>query len=67
MEAADTSDVTLQRLRYVPDAVFVKTWTTEQAARDAQSRLVALPCGSTQDASALETFANDMLLEPFRK
>jgi hypothetical protein len=25
-------DATLQRLRYVRDAVFVKTWTTEQAA-----------------------------------
>jgi len=67
MGAADTSDVTLQRPRYVPDAVFVKTWTTEQDARDAQSWLADLPHGSTQDASALETFATDMLLEPFRK
>lgn len=59
------SDATLQRLRYVRDAVFVKTWTTEQAARDAQNRRAALSSGSTEDASALENFAADMRLERF--
>ncbi len=60
------SDDTLQRLRYVRDAVFVKTWTTEEAARDAQNRRTILPAGSTEDASALQAFAADMRLEPLR-
>jgi hypothetical protein len=63
---AGASDVTLQRLRYVRDAVFVKSWTTEQAARDAQSRRAALPAGATEDAFALHNFAADMRLEPVR-
>jgi len=60
------SDATLQRLRYVRDAVFVKSWTTEQAARDAQNRRSTLPAGSTEDISALQTFAADMRLEALR-
>jgi hypothetical protein len=60
------SDATLQRLRYVRNAVFVKSWTTEQAAREAQNRRAALPTGATEDASALHNFAADMRLEPFR-
>jgi hypothetical protein len=60
------SDATLQRLRYVRDAVFVRTWTTEQAARDAQNRRAALAAGSTEDAFALQNFAADMRLEPLR-
>lgn len=57
---AGASDATLQRLRYDRDAVFVKTWTTEQAARDAQMQRTSLPPGSTEDASALQNFAADM-------
>ncbi len=60
------SDATLQRLRYVRDAVFVRTWTTEQAARDAGNRRASLPPGSTEDAAALQTFAINMRLEPLR-
>jgi hypothetical protein len=60
------SDATLQRLRYVRDAVFVRTWTTEQAARDAESRRATLPAVSREDAFALQNFAADMRLEPFR-
>lgn len=60
------SDATLQRLRYVRDAVFVRTWTTEQAARDAENRRASLPPGSTEDAAALQTFAINMRLEPLR-
>jgi len=60
------SDATLQRLRYVRDAVFVKTWTTEEAARDAQNRRAILPARLTEDASALQAFAADMRLEPLR-
>ncbi len=61
------SDATLQGLRYVRDAVFVRTWTTEQAARDAESRRAALPQNSTADAFALQNFAADMRLEPYRQ
>lgn len=64
---AGASDATLQRLRYVRDAVFVKNWTAEQAARDAQSRHDALPPGSNEDALALQTFAADMRLGPRRR
>src|SRR5580704_1700301 len=60
------SDATLQRLRYVRDAVFVRTWTTEQAAHDAESRRAALSANSTEDALALRNFAADMRLEPYR-
>lgn len=60
------SDTTLQRLRYVRDAVLVKTWTTEQAARDAENRRAALPAGSTEDAAALQHFAADMRIEILR-
>jgi hypothetical protein len=63
---AGASDATLQRLRYVRDAVFVKSWTTEQAARDAQNRRAALPADATEDASALHNFADDMRLESLR-
>jgi hypothetical protein len=63
---AAASDATLQGLRYVRDAVFVKSWTPEQAARDAQNRRAALPADATEDASALHNFAADMRLEPFR-
>jgi hypothetical protein len=60
------SDATLQRLRYVRDAIFVKTWTTEQAARHAQSGRAALAADATEDAAALQHFASDMHLEPLR-
>jgi hypothetical protein len=62
---AGASDATLQRLRYVRDAVFVKSWTTEQAARDAENRRAALPAGAIEDASALQNFAADMRRKPF--
>jgi hypothetical protein len=61
------SDATLQRLRYVRDAIFVRNWTTEQAARDAESRRAALPKGSNEDALALQNFAADMRLESYRQ
>ena len=62
---AGASDATLQRVRYVRDGVFAKSWTTEQAAREAQNRRAALPTGATEDASALQNFAADMRREPF--
>jgi hypothetical protein len=60
------SDAPLQRLRYVRDAVFVRTWTTEQAARDAENRRASLPPSSKEDAAALQNFAADMRLESLR-
>jgi len=64
---AGASDATLQRLRYLRDAVLNRLWTPEQAARDALQRRAALPPGSADDASALQAFADSMRLEPFRK
>jgi hypothetical protein len=63
---AGASNATLQRLRYVRDAVFVRTWTTEQAAHDAQNRRATLPAGSAEDDFALNTFAADIGLESLR-
>jgi hypothetical protein len=60
------SDATLQRLRYVRDAVFVRTWTAEQAARDAENRRASLPPDSVEDAAVLQNFAADMRLEALR-
>ncbi len=64
---AGASDATLQRVRYVRDAVFVKTWTTVQAARDAQSRLAAGGSLTRGDKTALENFAADMEIAPFQR
>jgi hypothetical protein len=56
----DASDATLQRIRYLRDAVLVRSWTPEQAAGDALKHRAALHPGSLEDASALQTFADDM-------
>ncbi|HWN40772.1 MAG TPA: hypothetical protein VNW71_01055 [Thermoanaerobaculia bacterium] len=50
------SDATLQRLRYLRDAVFRKQLTRAQAAAAA---LAILP-GSPEDGAALRHFARDM-------
>jgi hypothetical protein len=50
---AGASNSTLQRLRYLRDAVLNRAWTPEQAARDALNRRAALAPGATEDASAL--------------
>lgn len=64
---AGASDDTLQWLRYVRDAVFTRTWSTEQAAHQAQARLAALHRVSTDDTTALKNFEIDMQLEPYRQ
>jgi hypothetical protein len=64
---AGASDATLQHLRYVRDAVFVRSWTPEQAASDAQNRRASLSPGSIEDANALQNFAADMRLALSRK
>ncbi len=64
---AGASDTTLQRLRYVRDAVFAKAWTTEQAAHDADVRAASLAGGTKEDATALVRFASQMRLESQHK
>jgi hypothetical protein len=61
------SDATLQRLRYVRDAVFVGSWTSEQAAEDALRRRASLSPISREDSSALQSFAEDMRLQRYRQ
>jgi hypothetical protein len=57
---AGASDTTLQALRYLREAVFLKTWTPEQAAREALKRRAALGSGPAEDMAALQYFAQDM-------
>jgi hypothetical protein len=64
---AGASDATLQRLRYVRDAVFVGSWSTEQAAQDTLRRRASLSPISREDSSALQSFAEDMRLERYRQ
>lgn len=52
------SNAALQRLRYIREAVFLKAWTPEDAAREALRSPVA---GSpTEDLEAFQDFARDM-------
>ena len=61
---AGASDGTLQRLRYVRDAVFRNFWTPQQATDDALVRKSKLLPISPEDLAALQYFANDMQLKP---
>ena len=63
---AGASDATLQRLRYLRDAILNRSSTPEQAASDALERRAALAPGATDDATAFQTFADEIRLEPFR-
>lgn len=57
------SDVTLQKLRYLREGVFLRVWTPEQAAREALKRCSALGSGPAEDLAALQNFAADMRSE----
>jgi hypothetical protein len=57
---AGASDSTLQQLRYLREGVFLKSWTAEDAARDALSRQKSLGTGPTEDLAAFWNFAQDM-------
>jgi hypothetical protein len=57
---AGASDVTLQQLRYLREGVFLRSWTPEQAAREALKRRSALGAGPTEDMAAFQNFAQDM-------
>ena len=61
---AGASDVTLQRLRYLREAVLLRAWTPEQAAQDALKRRDALVSGPDEDRAAFSRFAVDMRSEP---
>ena len=54
------SDLTLQQLRYLREGVFLRTLTSEQAAREALKQRSALGSGPAEDLAALQNFAQDM-------
>ena len=58
---AGASDVTLQMLRYFREAVFLKGWTPEQAAREALKRREGRRgSDAAENLAALQSFAEDM-------
>jgi len=61
---AGASDATLQRLRYLREAVLLRAWTPQQAAQDALNRREALPSVLEEDRAAFYHFAMDMRSEP---
>jgi len=61
---AGASNATLQRLRYLREAVLLRAWTPEQAAQDALKRREALSSGPEEDRAAFYRFAVDMRSEP---
>jgi len=61
---AGASDATLQQLRYLREAVLLREWTPEQAARGALNKRAALASRSPEDLAAFQFFAVDMRTEP---
>jgi len=57
---AGASDSTLQQLRYMREAVFLRSWTPEQAAREALRRRNPVASSAPEDAAAFQSFAQDM-------
>jgi hypothetical protein len=57
---AGASDATLQQLRYMREAVFLKRNTPENAAREALKRKDARRSGSPEDLAAFQHFAEDL-------
>jgi hypothetical protein len=60
------SDATLQQLRYLREGVFLRSWTPEQAAREALKKRDALGPGPAEDLAAFQNFAQDIRSEPLR-
>jgi hypothetical protein len=54
------SDLTLQQLRYLREGVFLRTWTRDEAAREALKKRSALGGGEAEDPAAFQNFAADM-------
>jgi hypothetical protein len=61
---AAASDATLQRLRYLREAVLLRNTTCDQAARQALRLRDALPTTATEDRLAYANFASDLRSEP---
>jgi hypothetical protein len=59
---AAASDSTLQQLRYLREGVFLKYWTSEEAARDALTRADDFRTGPVEDLLAFQNFAQDIRL-----
>jgi hypothetical protein len=64
---AGTSEATLQQLRYLRDAVFVGSFTPEQAAREALRLRNAASSVPAEDAAAFQYFASDMRAVPMTR
>ncbi len=60
---AGASDATLQRLRYLREAVLLRAWTPQQAAQDALNRRDALASAPEEDRAAFYRFAMDIRSE----
>jgi len=61
------SDATLQLLRYFREAVFLKGWTPEAAAREALRVRRGRSSDAPENLAALQNFAEDMHPEPPRR
>lgn len=58
---AGASDATLQMLRYFREAVFLKGWTPQEAARETLKRRAGRSSSETpENLAALQSFADDM-------
>src|SRR5262249_2393850 len=57
------SDTTLQQLRYLREAVFLRSLTPEQASRAALKRRSDLGAGHEEDLAAFQNFARDIRSE----
>ncbi len=62
---AGASEAGLQQIRYLRDAVFVKSLTPEEAAREALRKRSALASAPAEDLAAFQEFAGDMRSAPF--
>jgi hypothetical protein len=57
------SDTTLQQLRYLREAVFLRSLTPEEASRTALKRRNDLGAGTKEDLAAFQNFAQDIRSE----
>lgn len=57
---AGATNETLQRLRYLREAVFLKTWSPETAANEALRYRTSIAHAAPEDIRALESLAQDM-------
>lgn len=58
------TDATLQQLRYLREGVILRSWSPEQAAREALKKPSTLESGPAEDLAALQNFALDMQTRP---